>query len=93
MYEVMKNLFTTTTYALDDAEGRIDYAVARGRITPEQAQELLTLAQTHAVDEGKTIEARVSALEQTVNVDMELAARTLEMLGVDTGYGQGEATD
>lgn len=66
MFEVLKNLLNTTVYTLDDAENRIDYAVARGRITPEQAEQLLTIAQSRAVAQEKTLEARVEALENIV---------------------------
>lgn len=83
MYEVMKNLFSTTTYTLEDAEGRIDYAVARGRITPEQAQELLTLAQAHAVVAEKTMEARMQAVEQAVE-GFGVMETALNELGVET---------
>jgi|GEM_PF-2604070 len=48
MYEVLKNHLTHGTYTLQDAEERIDYFVATGRIVPAQAEELQAIANSNA---------------------------------------------
>ena len=83
MYEVLKNVLETTVYTLEDAEGRIDYAVARGRVTPEEASELLNLAAVHAVEPELTMEQRLAALETKVEAQGAMEA-ALNELGVET---------
>lgn len=62
MYKVLKNYLETAIYTTEDGLARIDYQVARGTITPEEAQELATIAQERGTP--LTLESRVEALEQ-----------------------------
>ena len=52
MYDVLKNHLTHGAYTLKDAEERIDYFVASGRITPTQAAELHAVAGDNANGPG-----------------------------------------
>lgn len=74
MYDVLKNYLTYGTYTLDDAKSRIDYGVAAGRITADQAAELLEIAAAHATrtpeiaDKVAALETRVEGIEVAMNV-------------------------
>jgi len=48
MYDVLRNHLIHGTYTLQDAEERIDYFVAAGRMSPAQAAELQTIANDNA---------------------------------------------
>ncbi|MCL2810312.1 MAG: hypothetical protein FWD25_00265 [Clostridia bacterium] len=52
MYDVLKNHLTHGNYTLEDAEERIDYFVATGRIAPVQAAELQGIANSNASSPG-----------------------------------------
>lgn len=73
MYDVLKNYLTYGTYALKDAKSRIDYGVAAGRITADQAAELLVIAEAHATqtpevaDKIAALETRVDGIETAMN--------------------------
>ncbi len=73
MYDVLKNYLTYGTYTPDDAKSRIDYGVAAGRITADQAAELLAIAEAHATrtpevaDKIAALETRVDGIETAMN--------------------------
>lgn len=48
MYEVMKGRLEQGGYTLANAQARIDYLVAQGRITPDEAAELQGIAEAKA---------------------------------------------
>jgi len=52
MYDVLKNHLSHGHYTFQDAEERIDYFVATGRISPAQATELLAIANHNANSPG-----------------------------------------
>lgn len=61
---MLRDYLATGGYSLDDAVGRIDYGVAAGKIDPEQAGELLELAQSMAG--GVDTQAQLAALTERV---------------------------
>lgn len=61
MYITLYNWMANKAFTLADAEARISWAVANGKITTAQADELLAYAQTHAA--GKTLDDRIADIE------------------------------
>ena len=49
-YQVLLNYLENASYGIDSAEERIDFAVARGRITGTEAEELRAVAVSHATE-------------------------------------------
>lgn len=61
MYNTLYNWMANKAFTLADAEARISWAVANGKITTVQADELLAYANTHAT--GKTLDDRIVDIE------------------------------
>ena len=57
MYNTLYNWMANKAFTLADAEARISWTVANGKITTVQADELLAYANTHAT--GKTLDDRI----------------------------------
>lgn len=64
MKNVLKNFLENGTYNFDDAQERIDYAVAKGKIKAKDAEEFLRTAKKKA--SSKTIAERVEDMEKTM---------------------------
>lgn len=62
MKNVLKNFLKNGTYNFDDAQERIDYAVAKGKVTASEAEELLKTARQNAKE--KTVAERVEEVEK-----------------------------
>lgn len=81
MFEVLRNFLTTASYTIEDGQGRIDYAVGRGKITPEQAQELAQIVETRGTPDAitpKSLDERVSDIELAI---IDLAGMVAALLG------------
>lgn len=67
-YQVLKNYLENAAYSIDDAKERIDFAVARGRITGDEAEELSGIATLHAsepplAEQIRQLRARLATYE------------------------------
>lgn len=67
-FEVLKGYITNGKPTYDDAQSRIDYGVAAGKLTPDEAEQLAALAQDNGVLVGIeqaiiNLTERVAALE------------------------------
>ena len=51
-YQVLLNYLENASYGIDSAAERIDFAVARGRITGTEAEELRAVAVSHAISKS-----------------------------------------
>lgn len=81
-YNILKGYVANGAYQLADATARIDYGVAAGKITPDQADELLTLAQGAAG--GVDVDARLTAILQRLAV-LEVEVAALKAAGQEPG--------
>lgn len=61
MKKVLKNFLNNGNYTIEDAQERIDYAIAKGKVTPKEAEELIEIAQKKASD--KPINDRLEKVE------------------------------
>ena len=78
MYQLIKDSLEKDTYTLDTAIARIDYLVAAGKLTPDDATELRAIAAARAVPEVLTLEALAARI-----TDME--ASTVSRLDMIEG--------
>lgn len=81
MFDVLKNYLESGDYTVTDGQRRIDYAVARGRITPEQAAELAAIVEQRGTPEAitpRTLDERVSDIEMAI---IDLADMVAELVG------------
>lgn len=65
MKKVLKNFLNNGNYTIEDAQERIDYAVVNGKITVEEAEELLKIANKKATT--KPINERMETIEKVLD--------------------------
>ena len=88
MFEVLKNRLENARYTLEDAQKRIDWGVGNGKLTTEQADELIAIAQSHADATAVTVDVEEIAARQDA-----LEGAILELAEIISGLMEVDAPD